>query len=85
MRALALIVLLPSLVAAETARVPIRLDTAQRQAIGLTFGVAERRPVEKTIRAVGRLDYDERKLAEVTLKVGGWVGERPNYAKSIIF
>jgi len=60
---------------AEVMRAPIKLDAAQRQAIGLTFGTAEHRPVEKIIRTVGRLDYDERKLAQVTLKVGGWVEE----------
>ena len=58
---------------AGSEHVAIRLDPAQRQAIGLTYGVVERRPVEKVIRTVGRFDYDERKLAEVTLKVGGWI------------
>jgi Cu(I)/Ag(I) efflux system membrane fusion protein len=53
----------------------IRLDPAQRQAIGLTFGVAERRAVEKSIHTVGRLDYDERRIGEVTVKVDGWIHE----------
>src|SRR5437899_2639504 len=60
---------------AELSRAPIRLDAAQQQAIGLTWGTAERRPVEKVIRTVGRLDFDERKLAQVTLKVGGYIEE----------
>ncbi len=60
---------------ADVARVPIRLDAEQQRAIGLTWGTAERRPVEKVIRTVGRLDFDERKLAQVTLKVGGFVEE----------
>ena len=30
---------------ADLARSPIQLDAGQRQAIGLTFGAAERRPV----------------------------------------
>lgn len=55
------------------AQAPIRLDATQRQAIGLTYGMAERRPMEKVIRTVGRLDYDERKVAEVTLKVSGYI------------
>ncbi|HUE31288.1 MAG TPA: efflux RND transporter periplasmic adaptor subunit, partial [Verrucomicrobiae bacterium] len=58
---------------ADVARVPIRLDAEQQRAIGLTWGTAERRPVEKVIRTVGRLDFDERKLAQVTLKVGGFI------------
>src|SRR5438876_114733 len=52
---------------------PIRLDATQRQEIGLTYGVVERRAVEHVIRTVGRFDYDERKMAEVTLKVGGYI------------
>src|SRR5438876_2627392 len=52
---------------------PIHLDAAQRQVIGLTFGRVERGPVEKVIRTVGRFDYDERKVAEVTLKVSGYI------------
>ena len=55
------------------AQAPIHLDAAQRQVIGLTFGRVERRPVEKVIRTVGRFDYDERKVAEVTLKVSGYI------------
>ncbi|HZP40501.1 MAG TPA: efflux RND transporter periplasmic adaptor subunit [Candidatus Binatia bacterium] len=54
-------------------RAPIRLDPAQRQAIGLTLGTAERRASERIVRTTARLDVDERKLAEVTLKVGGWI------------
>ncbi len=55
------------------AQAPIHLDGAQRQVIGLTFGRVERRPVEKVIHTVGRIDYDERKVAEVTLKVSGYI------------
>jgi len=55
------------------AEAPIHLDQAQRQMIGLTYGVAERKPVEKVIHTVGRFDYDERKLAEIVLKVSGYI------------
>lgn len=55
------------------AEAPIHLDQTQRQMIGLTYGVAERKPVEKVIHTVGRFDYDERKLAEVVLKVSGYI------------
>ena len=77
MRTALLVVLLASIALAADApdvpRVPIRLDPAERQAIGLTWGTVERRPLERTVRAVGRLAYDERRLTDVTLKVGGWV------------
>jgi membrane fusion protein, copper/silver efflux system len=57
----------------DASRAPIRLDPAQQQALGLTWGTVERRPVEKVIRTVGRVDFDERRLALVTLKVGGFI------------
>ena len=51
----------------------IRLSPEQRQMIGVTYGTVERTTLKKTIRAVGRVDFDERRLADVTFKVGGWV------------
>jgi Cu(I)/Ag(I) efflux system membrane fusion protein len=57
----------------ESPRAAIRLDAKQQQAVGLTYGTAERRSIEKTIRTVGRFDYDERKLVAVTLKVSGYI------------
>jgi Cu(I)/Ag(I) efflux system membrane fusion protein len=57
----------------ESPRAAIRLDAKQQQAMGLTYGVVERRSIEKTIRTVGRFDYDERRLVAVTLKVSGYV------------
>src|SRR5205809_6432728 len=60
---------------AELSRAPIRLDAAQQQAIGLTWGTAERRPAEKVIPTVGRLDFDERRLAHATPKVSVLIEE----------
>ena len=57
----------------EASRATIQLDARQRQAIGLRYGTADRRSMDKTIRTVGRFDYDERKLAAVSLKVSGYV------------
>jgi membrane fusion protein, copper/silver efflux system len=57
----------------ESPRAAIRLDAKQQQAMGLTYGAVEQRSIEKTIRTVGRFDYDERKLVAVTLKVSGYV------------
>src|SRR4051794_3200978 len=39
---------------------PIRLSPEQRQMIGITYGTVERAALKKTIRAVGRVDFDER-------------------------
>ena len=41
--------------------------------IGVTYGTVERTTLKKTIRAIGRVDFDERRLTDVTFKIGGWV------------
>jgi RND family efflux transporter MFP subunit len=46
---------------------------AKQQLIGVTFAPAEHRDVHKIIRAYGRVEYDETRLAVVNLRVGGWV------------
>lgn len=49
------------------------VSPVKQQLIGVTFSPAEYRTIEKVIRAVGRIDMDERKLAVVNLRVGGWI------------
>src|SRR5262245_57331937 len=51
----------------------ITLSAERRQEIGVRVGQAEMKPVQKTLRAVGRIAYDETGLAEVSTKVGGWI------------
>lgn len=53
----------------------IKLDAGRRQLIGVRTGLVERKAVQRNIRAVGRVDYDEKRLSSVNLKVGGWVEE----------
>jgi len=53
----------------------ITLNTQRRQAIGIRTAPVERRPVSIRTRAVGKVVYDETRLAEVTVKYRGWVGE----------
>ena len=57
----------------DDSRAEIRLDSQQRKIAGVTYGTAERRPLEKIVRTVGRLDVDERSLVAVSLKVGGYI------------
>ena len=57
----------------DATRAPIRLDPKQQQVVGLTYGAAERRTIEKVIRTVGRFEVDERTITEVVLKVGGYI------------
>jgi len=37
------------------------------------MGKVEYRTLKKAIRTVGKVEYDERKLAEITLKIDGWI------------
>jgi multidrug efflux pump subunit AcrA (membrane-fusion protein) len=53
----------------------ITLDAGRRQLIGVRTGLVEKKPVQRIIRAVGRVEYDEKRLSSVNLKVGGWVEE----------
>jgi Cu(I)/Ag(I) efflux system membrane fusion protein len=53
----------------------VTLTPQRRQAIGIRTAVVERRPVSIRTRAVGKIVYDETRLAEVTVKYRGWVGE----------
>ena len=41
--------------------------------MGIKTVAAEIRPVKKTIRTVGRVEYDETRLTTVNIKVEGWV------------
>ena len=51
----------------------IGLTADQVRTFGITFGTAEVRPLEKTIRVVGLVDYDETRMAYVAPKFGGYV------------
>jgi Cu(I)/Ag(I) efflux system membrane fusion protein len=51
------------------------MESARVQRIGVRSGVAERKHLESDVRAVGRVAWDETALADVSLKVGGWVEE----------
>jgi len=43
------------------------------QSIGVRFAPAERRALNKTVRTVGRVEVDERRVAHVHLKLEGWI------------
>ena len=53
----------------------ITLSPQRRQAIGIRTAAVEKRPVSIRTRAVGKIVYDETRLAEVTVKYRGWIGE----------
>lgn len=49
----------------------IVVDARRRQLIGVRTATVEVRPVDVKVRAVGRVAYDEKRLADVTLKNRG--------------
>jgi len=57
----------------EVAPGTIQITPDRQQLIGVKFGTVEMRPLEKVIRTVGRVDYDERKVVTISPKIGGWI------------
>ena len=51
----------------------IQITPERQQLIGVKIETAEMRPLTKMIRTVGRVDYDEKRIITVSLKVGGWI------------
>lgn len=51
----------------------IMVDPVKQQLIGLRIVEATSQPLEKTIRTVGRVEYDERKLKQINTKIEGWI------------
>ncbi|HVT14676.1 MAG TPA: efflux RND transporter periplasmic adaptor subunit [Thermoanaerobaculia bacterium] len=59
---------------AETASGVVVLDDGRRQEIGIRTGLVERRRAAESIHAVGKVAFDESRLADVTVKVQGFAG-----------
>jgi Cu(I)/Ag(I) efflux system membrane fusion protein len=57
----------------EVAPGTVQISPERQQLIGVKFGTVEMRPLEKVIRTVGRVDYDEKRLMTVSPKIGGWI------------
>lgn len=51
----------------------VMINPMKQQLIGVKKYTVQEKKLVKTIRTVGRVDYDERRLGEVNLKVEGWV------------
>lgn len=50
----------------------VRLSAEDVRTFGITFGTAEVRPLRKTIRTTGLVEFDETRMAYVAPKFGGW-------------
>lgn len=51
----------------------VKITPEKQQLIGVKTVEATLKPLEKTIRTVGRIEYDERKVATVNTKFEGWI------------
>lgn len=51
----------------------IMLDPAHLKSIGVTYDVAREKKINKTIRTVGYLEADERRIAHIHVKFDGWI------------
>jgi len=51
----------------------VMVSPQRQQLIGLKTGVAGYRSIERTIRTVGVVEFDERRLADVNIKIEGWI------------
>lgn len=51
----------------------IVIDPVRLQSIGITFETVHRQKMEKTIRTVGHLEADERRIAHVHVRFDGWI------------
>ena len=59
---------------AAAAEVPtIEIPTDKQKLIGVRTAVAQVQPLAKTIRTVGLVDYDQRKLNTINTKIEGWI------------
>ena len=51
----------------------VKIDPATVQNIGVKTIQVERRSLNRTVRALGRVNYDETRMRDVNTKVSGWV------------
>ena len=51
----------------------VQVSPEKQQLIGVKIGVVESKPLEKVIRTVGKVDYDEKRIVTVSPKIGGWI------------
>lgn len=57
----------------EIAPGTVHVPPERQQLIGVRFGTAARRLLQKRFRTVGRIDYDERRIGIVSPKISGWI------------
>jgi len=51
----------------------VQISPERQQLIGVKIGKVEMKSLERVIRTVGRVDYDEKRIVTVSPKIGGWI------------
>ena len=51
----------------------VKINPGMIQNMGVRTALVERRDLTRVVRAVGRVDYDERRVEHVHIKVQGWI------------
>lgn len=51
----------------------VEIPADKQQLIGVRIAAAAMKPLNKVIRTVGRIEYDERKFATINTKIEGWI------------
>lgn len=59
--------------AASTGPQVVMLPEAEARRIGVTFAAVSRTPLEREIRTVAQVTYDETRVTAITTRVDGWV------------
>ncbi len=59
----------------EIAPGTVQISPERQQLIGVRIETVEKRPLQKIIRTVGRIDYDEKRIGIVSPKISGWIEE----------
>lgn len=59
----------------EVAPGTVQISPERQHLIGVRIGTVEKRPLQKVIRTNGRVEFDEKRLATVSPKIGGWIEE----------
>ena len=54
---------------------PVTLGASEQGRIGITFGPVIRAPLDRSVRTVAQVSYDETRIKTVSPLIDGWVGE----------
>ena len=59
----------------EVAPGTVQISPERQHLIGVRIGTVEKRLLQKVIRTNGRVEFDEKRLATISPKIGGWIEE----------